>query len=355
MRFTNTHASLIALSLAITPLYGHPVQNDPESTAPGAAKWVREGLIGLGPRQEHSVAAINNTIYVVGGVTFDDANALVTTARVESFDTEQSRWSVPAPLPQFINHVNLASVEDRLYSFGGLTGSSTDDPIWLAVPECNRYEPHTDTWTPIAPMPGQARGSSAMGVHGAKVYVAGGMSRLEATANGTQDALVDVSCYDTATDTWSEDYPPLPDARQHAGGAVVNGVMYVLGGRKEVDHHYDTVFALPLDQPDADGWQERALMPTSRGGLACSALRDRYIVCAGGEGNPDSPLGVFAEVEMYDTVLDEWTSLPPMDVPRHGTAAVTVSDRVYVPGGGIASGGSGGTGGVFDHLLFDGL
>lgn len=353
MPYIGQHASLLVLGFLTAFLSGHPLPDNQLSPTPGTARWIREGLIGLGPRQEHSVAAINNTIYVVGGIIHDDTYSLITTARVESFETEQQRWSVPAPLPRPINHVNLASVEGKLYSFGGLAGQSPEDPVWLAVPECNKYNPNTDTWTPIAPMPGLARGSSAIGVHGSTVYVAGGMSRLAATANGTQDALADVSSYDTLTDTWNEGYPPLPGPRQHAGGVVVNGVMYVIGGREDVEHHYDTVFALRLDQPD--GWEERAPMPTSRGGLACSALDDRFIVCAGGEGNIDNPLGIFEETEMYNTELDQWTRLPPMQVPRHGTAAVTVGNRIYIPGGGVASGGAGGTGGIFDYVSFENL
>jgi N-acetylneuraminic acid mutarotase len=343
MKHNNQHISLFILSHLAAQMSSHPLPNSQLPSTATTSRWVREGLIGLGPRQEHSVAAINNTIYVVGGVIHDDTYSVITTALVESFDTEQNHWSVPAPLPKPINHVNLASVEGRLYSLGGLAGQSPEDPVWVAVPDCNTYESRTDTWAPVAPMPGTARGSSAIGVHWSMVYVAGGMSQLTATANGTQDALADVSSYDTATDTWHEDYPPLPGPRQHAGAAVVNGVLYVIGGRVEVEKHYDTVFALHLDQPDA--WVEKARMPTSRGGLACSTVAERYIVCAGGEGNPASPLLIF----------DEWTKLPPMEVPRHGTAAVTVGDRVYVPGGGIASGAQGGTGGVFDYLLFENL
>lgn len=134
---------------------------------------------------------------------------------------------------------------------------------------------------------------------------------------------------------------------------MVNGSLYVVGGREDVEHHFDTVFALNLDQPDA--WVEKAPMPTSRGGLACSAFGDRYIVFAGGEENVDSPLGIFEEAEMYDTELDEWTQLPSMEVPRHGTAAVTTGNGFYVPGGGITSGGGGGTGGIFEYLLFGDL
>lgn len=353
MRSIGESIPLLILGFQTALLSGHPLSETPPQMTTESATWVRQGLIGLGSRQEHSVAAINNTIYVVGGVIHDDTYSLVTTARVERFNTEQNQWAVPAPLPRPINHVNLASVEGKLFSFCGLYGQSPEDPVWLAVPECNQYDPHADTWTPIAPMPGAARGSSAMGVHGSTVYVAGGMSRLEATADGTQDALADVSSYDTATDTWNEDYPPLPGPRQHAGGAVVNGVMYVLGGREYVENHFNTVFALDLAKPDT--WEEKARMPTSRGGLACAALKDRYIVCAGGEGNSDNPLGVFEETEVYDTELDEWTKLPPMEVARHGTAAVSVGNRFYVPGGGSATGGLGGTGGIFDYLLFGDL
>jgi hypothetical protein len=44
--------------------------------------------------------------------------------------------------------------------------------------------------------------------------------------------------------------------------------------------------------------------------------------------------GVHAEVEMYDPVTNEWTSLAPMAVPRHGMGAATVGGLMYVPGGG---------------------
>ena len=337
---------MLCLLAAALPAY-------PSAKSYNIAKWAREGLVGLGPRQEHAVAAINNTIYVVGGVIYNDTFSLVTTARVEGFDVEQRRWSVPAPLPHPINHVNLASVKGQLYSFGGLVGQHPADPVWLAVKECNKYDPKTDTWSSIAPMPGIARASSTIGVYGSTVYIAGGMSRLEATANGTQDALSTVSSYDTISDTWRGEYPDLPSPRQHAGGAVVNGILYVIGGREAVGKHYATVFALQLDRPSV--WTQRAPMLTSRGGLACSALYDRYIVCAGGEGNTDNPPGVFEETELYDTVLNKWTQLPPMEIPRHGTAAVALGSKMYSPGGGIASGGAGGTGGFFDYRLFEGL
>jgi N-acetylneuraminic acid mutarotase len=253
------------LSLLITPLFGHPTRREDPLDALNATRWIRQGPVGLGPRQEHAVATINSIIYVVGGVIHDDTYSLITTARVENFDTNYDRWSVPAPLPQPISHVNLAAVEGRLYSFGGLAGQSPQDPDWVSVGECNRYDAGTDTWSPVAPKLGKARGASAIGVHESIVYVAGGMSRLSATEGGTQDAPTDVSSYDTITDTWNEGYPPLPELRQHAGRAVVNGVLYVIGGREDVEQHYDTVFALNMDQ--SDSWTHKTPMPYPAVGL----------------------------------------------------------------------------------------
>jgi N-acetylneuraminic acid mutarotase len=59
----------------------------------------------------------------------------------------------------------------------------------------------------------------------------------------------------------------------------------------------------------------------------------------GGEGDGSRKSGVFEQVEAYDTERDRWESVGTMRVPRHGTYAVGVEGRVYIPGGGILQGG----------------
>lgn len=148
MQSMEKYTSILLLGLLAAPLHERLLLDSHPSTMAKTAEWVREGLIGLGPRQEHSVAVVDRTIYVVGGVVHNDVYPLVTTARVESFDVEQHQWSVPAPLPHPVNHVNLASVDGKLYSLGGLTGESPEDPVWLAVPKCNKYDPVLTHGTP---------------------------------------------------------------------------------------------------------------------------------------------------------------------------------------------------------------
>ena len=64
----------------------------------------------------------------------------------------------------------------------------------------------------------------------------------------------------------------------------------------------------------------------------------------GGEGNDQSPSGVFPDHDVYDPAADRWTRLDPMPVPVHGvTGAAFLNGLIDLPGGGIAQGGSSGS------------
>ncbi len=182
---------------------------------------------------------------------------------------------------------------------------------------------------------GTARGSSAVGAYNGKVFLAGGMTILQAYQGGHQDSVSMVSSYDTLTEEWNTDYPPLPAPRQHVGGAVVGSHFYVVGGREHGIHQFhDTTYALDLENPVE--WKQMAPLPTARGSLACAAVGWK-IYCFGGEGNRKNPQQIFDQTDVYDTETDSWETLTPMEVPRHGTGAVVIGKAVYIPGGGVTS------------------
>jgi hypothetical protein len=80
--------------------------------------WRRLAPIASGPRQEHSVAAVNGKVYVLGGIVPDAAGGVVTTNRVEVYDTRRDTWSEAAPLPVALNHPNVAVVRGKVYVLG---------------------------------------------------------------------------------------------------------------------------------------------------------------------------------------------------------------------------------------------
>ncbi|NJQ03159.1 Kelch repeat-containing protein [Streptomyces zingiberis] len=342
-----TRTAMVSLALAAAMTAGgaavpaHAHEGHPPAAGEGPLPadphygrgWHELPGIEGGPRQEHSVAALGEKIYVLGGIV-PEAGGVTTVDRVEVFDTRTRRWSEAAPLPVPMNHPNVAAVDGRIYVLGGLTGGAS----WEATGASFVYDPKRDRWSSLPPVPREmVRGSAAMGVKGRTVHLAGGMRTLTPGPGGLQDTVDTVSAYDVDSGRW-RDLAPLPQARDHVGGAVVGSTFYVLGGRDRGQVNVrDTVYALDLR---TGRWAERAPMPTARGGLAASAVGGK-IYTFGGEGNPaPGSNSIFDEAEVYDTARDRWQRLAPMPVPRHGTAAATVGDTVHIPGGGTAAGGA---------------
>jgi hypothetical protein len=76
-------------------------------------------------------------------------------------------------------------------------------------------------------------------------------------------------------------------------------------------------------------------MPTARSGLA-AAVGDNELWVFGGEEVQD--LSVHAEVEVYNPLSNSWRREPDMLLPRHGSWASVIGNKIYIPGGGAAAG-----------------
>lgn len=307
-----------------------------EWTNPG--HWISLPSVGTGPVQEHGVAATSHELYVIGGIPADTTTPVPPSRRdVSVYNFKTSIWKSVAPIPLGMTHANVAAVDGKIYVLGGLTGND-HDRVWWYTAACFMYDPGTGVWTTLPPMPdAQGRGASAVGVHGAVVYLAGGMRSNYLTPGGLQDSVDIVTAYDTRTGEWKT-LPSLPGKRDHVGGAVVGSAFFVIGGR---DHGHEntrnTTWVMDLDEVD-ERWRTKSQMPTARAGMAVGVL-GRYIMTFGGEGNPEHPSGVFSQVEAYDTQGDRWIRLDPMLVPRHGMAAASVDGSILIPGGGAVEGG----------------
>ncbi|KAI4858551.1 galactose oxidase [Hypoxylon rubiginosum] len=302
-------------------------------------RWVSLPAVGGGaPIQEQGTAATETHIYLLGGIPPDANNsqpAVPSTNTFEAYSFKERSWKSLTPIPKAFTHANAAAVYGKIYLLGGLTGDGVDK-IWHATGDCFVYDIAKDEWTALAPMPdGQSRGSSAVGISGSTVYLAGGMERLEVFENGAQTSLDIVTAYDTKAGTWTT-LPKLPAPRDHVGGAVIGRKFFVVGGRDHGQPNVrNTTWTLDLDAPSR-GWAAHAEMPTARGGLSMGVIGERYIATFGGEGNPDpGSNGVYNETEVYDVKKDCWFKLAAMPHPRHGTVAASVHGRIYIPGGGV--------------------
>ena len=314
---------------------------------PDVGTWSTLAPIPLFPRQEHSTVVLNSSCFaIIGGVipTATETGRAVTntTSLVQLYNIPSNTWTTLAPLPVALNHPNAASIDGKIYVLGGLEVAANG--AWQGTPQSWVYDPASNTWSALEPMPAsEARGSAAVGVYNKLIVLAGGMSVLEPVAGGKQETVDTVSAFDTVSGKWVTTLPEtakrMPERRDHAGAAVVDTRLYVLGGR---DHGQEnvkgSVLALSLGRLDI-GWRTmKGAMPTPRGGVA-SAKLGRKVYVFGGEGNPvEGSKGVFNQVEVFDAAKDTWEVLAPMKVPRHGTYAVAVEGKIFVPGGGVSQG-----------------
>ena len=135
---------------------------------------------------------------------------------------------------------------------------------------------------------------------------------------------------------------PITTRRDNAGSAVLDGKLYVFGGRtRNADGSTvppsggGTLTSTEAFDPGTGIWEERAPMPTGRRSMVVGTLRGRAQLI-GGERKGASDL--FSENEEYDVETDSWRTLTPMLTPRHGAAAGTIGETIYVASGGATAG-----------------
>jgi N-acetylneuraminic acid mutarotase len=218
--------------------------------------------------------------------------------------------------------------DGNIYVFGGV-GCGT------VLSSVERYDPATQTWTFLNPMPGAKAWQSAATASNGLIYLFGGST--DSTPS------TDVWAYNPSTDTWNTSLPPMPMAERDTVAVTgKDGLIYLFGGY----WNYNTVQAF---NPSTNTWQIKSPMPTGRWAAAGGLGRDGniYIVGGGYPGQPD--YGVYNTLEMYNPKTDTWTTKSPMPTARNYLAAAFGRDgKLYAIGGEVY--GSGRTGIVYDKI-----
>jgi N-acetylneuraminic acid mutarotase len=307
------------------------------------------------PAEEISGAAAGGRMYVFAGL----APVWKPIGMVYQYDPAADQWTKKKPMPLPSHHVAFTTYRDKIYAFGGFVSPESGPPAWVPINNAWEYDPAGDTWKALASMPTK-RGSALAAVVNDKIYVIGGA----ATIPGSKETAVSpthphmsvgtVEEYDPATNTWKE-RSSMPTPRNHAAIGVVNGKIYVIGGRVgaafiglasdiSVVEEYD---------PASDQWSgPRARMPIARSAIGAGVYGGRIYV-AGGEYQDPHMMATFRAVEAYDPGSNTWTEMPPMPVSRHGLAVGVIGNRLHVVSGDVQSAGTGVEVSTGEHDAFE--
>ncbi len=179
---------------------------------PIAQRWVEKAPM---PRAHgaHVVVSMEDKIYAIGGVSTGGVQN--TNLR---YDPAANTWEARAPMPSRREHLAAAVIDSLIYVVGGRTPNGGNTAL-LEV-----YSPATNTWRKLADMPTPRGGLTAASLHG-KLYVFGG----EAFNIPFPGVFEQVEEYDPVTDTWRT-MAPMPMPRHGIGAAVVADTIFVIGG-----------------------------------------------------------------------------------------------------------------------------
>jgi len=233
-------------------------------------------------RSGFAIAVYQGKIYCIGG-TVGDSDNLVSgfTGVNEVYDPMKNTWETRASMHTPRADLCASVVNGEIYLIGGKEYWGVN-PFYheLAVNEV--YDPETDSWVTRSPMPIPAFGYASEVVED-KIYVIGGAREFQEQL-GALTAIGANQVYDAKNNSWSSQ-ASLPVAMSHAAACVTSGVtaprrIYVVGGFDQTNysnatHVYDF---------ESDAWSSGALMPTARAYLGLAVVDDVLYAIGGFDG-----------------------------------------------------------------------
>jgi N-acetylneuraminic acid mutarotase len=293
---------------------------------------------------EIEAATVKGKIYVLSGL--DNRPGVVSPAGYNwLFDPATNSWTEQKPMPLPAHHIMVAAMNDKIYIFGGFVRPPSII-AWQPINRSWEYDPATDDWKELAPMPTPRGAGQAVAVDG-KIYVIGGVRSNKPgdegapIPSGSTDQLVlgTVEEYDPATNAWRA-RSPMPTARNHFFAGAVNGKIYAFDGRIGTVFvtKSDTIDLVEAYDPSTDHWAYAGRAPTTRGDVNGDE-HSGLLYLTGGEFQDYERKMTFWAVEVFNPKTGGWSSLPHMLVARHGFAAAFVGSSLHVMGGGFQSDG----------------
>jgi N-acetylneuraminic acid mutarotase len=218
----------------------------------------------------------------------------------------------------------VAALGGKLYVFGGYPFACCNNYPWpYGADNAWEYNPKTNTWRTLAPVPRKIGAGMAAPFDG-KIYVMAG------TDSGQFHSIAAVHEYDPANNTWRA-RASMRNAREHVKGAVVDSLIFVIGGHSLQGSSKVNQAAVEAYSPRSNTWYDKGTMPSPRGGHGVAYLGGKLYVFGGEAAN----FSVSSRVDQFDPVTNAWAKVN--DIPStsgiHAQATVVWNGRAHLVAG----------------------
>jgi N-acetylneuraminic acid mutarotase len=233
--FTEYNGKIYAFGGFVLPPQGQPPAWVPIDNAweydPAKDMW--KALAPLPTKRGSPVAVtVGDKIYVIGGAVPGPGQSAVHPQRphtsagtVEEYDPKTNTWRGRAPMPTPRNHAVGGAIDGKIYVASGRVGAAFISGGSSNVGVIEAYDPATDSWSQGLARMAQARSAGAGAVYNGRLYITGG----EYQDQGTMATYRSLEAYDPSTNSWQM-LAPMPVSRHGLAGAVVGNRLHMVSG-----------------------------------------------------------------------------------------------------------------------------
>jgi N-acetylneuraminic acid mutarotase len=251
---------------------------------PAADTWITKEPMPT-PRHSFGIAVYQNKIYLFGGKTrSSDSESSGITGGTEVYDPSTDTWETKTSMPTPRSSLCASAINNKIYLIGGAVYTNQNPPFYNSTNINEMYNPETDTWTTKTGMPGVLHDYVSAVVEN-KIYLFGGV--LTVAGPWPPNLSSANRIYNSETDTWTsgESMPTL--AVDGVCGATT-GVLapkriYVIGGWNGLEIHGSNM--TQIYDPETDEWSSGSPMPTPRDGMGIAVVNDILYVIGGSTGS----------------------------------------------------------------------
>jgi hypothetical protein len=274
--------------------------------------------------QKYTGAAAYGTVTVqLGDAATAPTAGTNTKSEAETVTTAANNAGL-APLPEALASFGGAVCDGYLYTYGGHIGEEHAHSRENLANHFRRLKLEEGSAWEELPMQLPLQGLPLV-AHGGKLYRAGGLSFRNAAADEPDmHSVAEFACFDPKTNKWTA-LAPLPEPRSSHDAVVLGDTLYLVGGwtlsGESEGEWLTTAWSFDLTKPQGE-WQSVASPPFKRRALAV-ARWDRQLVAIGGMDDSKPKPKISRRVDALDPIAGTWTKLP--DLPRSEMAGFGVS------------------------------